>query len=159
MAKKSLRQPALDPMQVKPRSGSSYPRAFRAPVRERSKRRLGEAAGLTRFGVNLVTLAPGSWSSQRHWHSHEDEFVYILQGRATLVTDSGEQVLGPGMAAGFPGGQADGHHLINKTNRPVVYLEIGNRDPDDECQYPDVDLYAKPEAMGGGYTDKKGKRY
>lgn len=149
---------AIDPKTLEPRFGSSYPPAFKGPCENREKRVVGDALGLTHFGVNLVTLAPGSWSAQRHWHTGEDEFVMILEGEATLVTDAGEQLLGPGMVAGFPAGREDGHHLVNKSGAPVVYLEIGDRNPNDEAFYPDVDLQliAKP---GGGrhFTDKSGK--
>jgi uncharacterized cupin superfamily protein len=123
------RPPALDPATVAERTGSDYPEPFREAVAGRVKRVLGEPLGLTQFGVNLVTLPPGCWSSQRHWHSHEDEFVFVVAGELTLVTDAGEQVLGPGMAAGFPAGREDGHHLINRSDRPAVYLEVGSRIP------------------------------
>ncbi len=93
---RQLRPPALDPLAVKPREGSNYPEAFKGPVEGRSKRALGAALGLQSFGVNLVSLAPSAWSAQRHWHSHEDEFVYVLEGEITLVTEQGEQPLGPG---------------------------------------------------------------
>jgi uncharacterized cupin superfamily protein len=139
--KPELRSPALDPQTVPARTGSSYPAPYRAAVEARRKRPLGDALGLSQFGVNLVELPPGCWSSQRHWHSHEDEFVYVLEGEFTLVSDGGEQVLGPGMAAGFLAGKADGHHLINRTDRAAVYLEVGTRRDDvDEVDYPDVDM-------------------
>jgi uncharacterized cupin superfamily protein len=135
------RSPALDPKTVPARGGSSYPKPFRAAVEARQKRALGDATGLTQFGINLVELPSGCWSAQRHWHSHEDEFVYVVDGELTLVTDGGEQVLRPGMAAGFPAGKADGHHLINRTDRPATYLEVGTRRDDvDEVDYPDIDL-------------------
>jgi uncharacterized cupin superfamily protein len=108
----------LDPMGVPPRRGSIYPASFGDQLAGREKRALGDQLDLTQFGVNLVTLAPGAWSSQRHWHENEDEFIYVLHIRTgrevTLVTDDGEKILGPGMAAGFPAGKADGHHLINR---------------------------------------------
>jgi uncharacterized cupin superfamily protein len=139
--KPALRSPALDPQTVPAREGSSYPAPFRPAVEARRKRPLGDPLGLSQFGVNLVELPPGCWSSQRHWHSHEDEFVYVLEGELTLVSDGGEQVLGPGMAAGFPAGKADGHHLINRTDRPALYLEVGTRREDvDQVDYPDIDM-------------------
>ncbi len=147
---------AIDPKTLKPRTGSGYPAAFRGPCENREKRALGDAFGLSHFGVNLVTLMPGSWSAQRHWHTREDEFVMVLEGEATLVTDAGEQILGPGMVAGFPAGKADGHHLVNKSGTPVTYLEIGDRDPQDEAFYPDVDLQAKATPDGHVFTDKAG---
>ena len=116
----------LDPVSVTPRVGSTYPAPFGAPLAGREKRALGDALKLTQFGVNLVTLAPGTWSSQRHWHANEDEFIYVLDGEVTLVTDAGEKVLGPGMAAGFPAGKPDGHHLVNRSERPALYLEVGH---------------------------------
>jgi uncharacterized cupin superfamily protein len=144
-----LRRPALDPRTVQVRTGSSYPEPFRQAVAGRAKRALGDALGLDQFGVNLVELPPGSWSSQRHWHSHEDEFVYVLDGEATLVTDAGEQVLGPGMAAGFAAGARDGHHLVNKTDRTVIYLEVGTRMPNrDEVAYPDIDMELRQRPGG-----------
>ena len=155
----TLRPPALDPLTLEARRGSSYPPDFQAEVAGRAKRALGEGLGLTNYGVNLVRLEPGAWSAQRHWHSHEDEFVYVLEGEATLVTDEGEQLLGPGMAAGFPAGRADGHHLVNRSDRPVVYLEIGDRSPDDEVHYPDIDLFLPSRRKGQVFTDKTGERY
>ena len=159
MPRKDLSSPALDPETLTPRHGSSYPEAFKAPVLARSKRALGDALGLTRYGVNLVSLEPGAWSAHRHWHTHEDEFVLVLEGQVTLVTDAGEQELSPGMVAGFPGGAADGHHLVNKSDRPVLYLEVGDRDPADEVHYPDVDLFLKSTPGGHVFTDKKGEPY
>ncbi|MBI3707343.1 MAG: cupin domain-containing protein [Proteobacteria bacterium] len=134
----------LDPTTIKERIGSGYPDPFHKPCATRSKRALGDAFGLKNFGVNLVRLPPGAWSSQRHWHTRQDELVYIVEGEITLVTDSGEQTMKPGMIAGFPAGKADGHHLINKTGRDAVYLEIGDRSSGDEAAYPDVDLHAVP---------------
>src|SRR5450755_525611 len=108
-----LKLPALDPGTVAEVRGSGYPEPFRSRMGDRAKRRLGEACGLTRFGVNLVTLGPGGQSALRHWHTLEDEFVYILAGEVVLVTNSGEQILGAGMCAGYPAGVRDGHHFIN----------------------------------------------
>ena len=116
------KSPWLDPASVKPRLGSIYPSPFGEKLAGREKRALGDPLGLSQFGVNLVTLAHGSWSSQRHWHTNEDEFIYVLEGEVTLVTDGGETLLGPGMAAGFPAGKPDGHHLINRSGRPARYL-------------------------------------
>ena len=137
----SPRQPALDPATLESRKGSSYPTPFRAAVAGREKRILGDALGLTNFGVNLVRLPPGSTSSQRHWHSKEDEFVYVVEGEVTLITDAGPQVLTTGMVAGFPGGRADGHHLVNRSDRDVLYLEVGDRNGNEEVTYSDVDLH------------------
>ena len=154
-----LKPPALDPEEVAVRRGSSYPAAFKEPCRTRIKRALGDALGLTNFGVNLVTLPPGAWSAQRHWHSHEDEFVYVLDGELTLITDGGEQALTAGQVAGFPAGKADGHHLVNKGTAPATYLEIGDRNAEDVCTYPDIDLHLAPTPDGHVFTDKKGEPY
>jgi uncharacterized cupin superfamily protein len=133
-------KPAIDARNVTEVNRTGYPEPYRAQVAGRHSRRLGDAFGLTHFGVNLVRLAPGAWSSQRHWHTHEDELVYVLEGAPTLVTDAGEQVLGPGMAVGFKAGAANGHHLVNKTARDVLFLAIGDRSAQDECEYPGIDL-------------------
>ena len=153
------RRPWLDPASVTPRTGSNYPQPFGASLEGRAKRVLGDPLGLTQFGVNLVTLAPGSWSSQRHWHAEEDEFVYVLEGEVTLVTDAGEQVLGPGMAAGFPAGRPDGHHLINRSDGPVLYLEVGTRAKTEEAQYSDIDMMARKETGRFVFMRKNGEPY
>lgn len=139
-AKPSPCPPALDPATLEPRIGSSYPAPFRAAVAGRAKRALGDVLGLTHFGVNQVRLPAGCASSQRHWHSREDEFVYVLDGEITLLTDTGAQVLTAGMVAGFPAGRADGHQLVNHSDRDALYLEVGDRSTDDEVTYPDIDL-------------------
>jgi len=138
----TLTLPALDPSTVEPYVGfdAYYPPPCRAPCSQREWRQLGDAAGLTQFGVNLVTLPPGSWSAQRHWHANEDEFVFILEGEVVLVTDAGEQLLTAGMAAGFPTGRSDGHHLVNRSDRVVRLIEVGTRASSDEIEYPDVDM-------------------
>lgn len=137
---KSLTLPALDPADLPVRSGAPYPSPFDVICEGRDKRALGNALGLTNFGVNLVTLKPGAASAQRHWHSHQDEFVYVIDGDITLVSDAGEQVLGKGIIAGFPAGVADGHHLVNRGAADASYLEIGDRTEGDDCSYPDIDL-------------------
>ena len=155
-----LRSPALDPQTVPARDGSSYPAPFRAAVEARAKRALGDATGLSQFGVNLVELPPGCWSSQRHWHTHEDEFVYVLDGELVLVSDAGEQVLRAGMAAGFPAGEPDGHHLINRSDRPATYLEVGTRREDlDEVDYPDIDLAIRLRDGRQVFVSKSGEPY
>lgn len=131
-----------DSRQVGARRGSIYTHPFREQLQGRLKRRLGDIVGLSQFGVNLVVLEPGAWSSQRHWHEKEDEFVYIISGKATLVTEDGEEKLGPGMFAGFPAGESNAHRLANDTDQPVVYLEIGTRTPDERAYYPDVEMKA-----------------
>ncbi len=125
------------PARAKP---SNYPEPFASRVAGRLKRPLGDLFGLANFGVNLTRLAPGALSALRHAHAKQDEFVYILEGRPTLVTDAGRMALGPGMCAGFKAGTGDAHHLVNETNEDVVYLEIGDRAPGDSATYPDDDL-------------------
>ena len=126
-------------------SGCNYPPPFDAPCLGSTWRRLGRAAGLTAFGVNLSRIPPGVWSSQRHWHSHEDEFVVVLEGELTLVTSDGEEKLGPGECAAFKAGDPDGHHLINRSDRDAVVLEIGNSDREhDRCVYSDIDMVGEP---------------
>jgi uncharacterized cupin superfamily protein len=149
----------LDPKSVTPRLGSIYPPPFGDPLAGREKRALGDPLGLTQFGVNLVTLAPGSWSSQRHWHANEDEFIYVVEGEVTLVTDEGEKTLGPGMAAGFPAGKSDGHHLINRSDGPVLYLEVGTRAETEEAQYSDIDMVGHKRNGRFVFTRKDGEPY
>ena len=133
-------------------AGTHYPAPFDQPCLARRRWSLGDAAGLTDFGVNLQELAPGSWSSQRHWHTHEDEFVWVLEGEVVLVTDAGEEVLRAGDCAGFQAGIADGHHLQNRSDRPVRLLAVGSRrEREDAVDYPDIDLRWS-EATG--YTRK-----
>lgn len=131
-----------DSRDVEARRGSIYPHPHHEHLEGRLKRKLGDLVGISQFGVNLVTLEPGAWSSQRHWHEKEDEFVYIIAGEATLVTDDGEHKLGPGMFAGFPAGEPNAHRLANNSQAPVIYLEIGTRSPDERAEYPDVDMKA-----------------
>ena len=141
--------PKIDLSTAPTRSGTRYPEPFAAPCRPRHGLALGDAAGLTQFGVNLVTLPPGSWSSQRHWHSSEDEFVWIVAGELVLVTDAGEQVMRPGECAGFPAGQRDGHHLQNRSAQDATILVVGTRSEDDWGEYPDIDMMFKREEPGG----------
>jgi uncharacterized cupin superfamily protein len=155
-----LKAPALDPSTVTARTSSAYPtEEFRKATAGRAKRALGDKLGLTTFGVNLTTLASGAASALRHWHRRQDEFVFVLEGELTLVTDEGEQVLGPGTCAGFPGGVANGHQLVNRTSMPATYLEIGDRLPGDAADYPDVDLRVRATSTGWKYTHKDGTPY
>ena len=135
-----LRAPALDPSTVAVRNTSGYPEPYRSRVLPREKRALGDALGLTKIGVNLTTLPPGKESAMRHWHTREDELVFVVEGEVVLVTDEGEQVLRAGQCAGFPAGSKNGHQLVNKSAAPARYLEISNRDPEDGAEYPDDDL-------------------
>ncbi len=128
---------ALD---VVPRIGTNYPGGLGAPCNTREKRTLGDQFGLTQFGVNLTILPPGVWSSLRHWHEREDELVYIIEGEATLVDDSGEYTLSAGMSAGFKAGVENGHHLVNRSTKPVTYIEVGTRALEDNVTYPGIDL-------------------
>ena len=155
----TLTKPAIDPRTITPLTTSGYPEPFRSRVLPREKRALGDALGITRFGVNLTTLMPGKESSMRHWHTQEEELVYVLEGEVVLRTDAGEQLLVAGTCAGFPLGTRDGHQLVNRSARPAVYLEISNRDAADATYYPDVDLvYNHPEAPDG-YSHRDGTPY
>jgi uncharacterized cupin superfamily protein len=147
--------PKIDVTKAMMRKGSTYPEPFRRMAMNRVKHVLGEAGGLSQFGINLVRLPPGEWSSQRHWHSHEDEFVFMLEGEASLITDKGEEVLRAGECAAFPKGAADGHHLVNKSGAEAVYLEVGTRAAEDVVEYPDIDMRALPS----GYVHKDGTPY
>jgi uncharacterized cupin superfamily protein len=155
-----LKLPALDPATVAPRSSSGYPEPFRSRVLPREKRALGDAFGLTTLGVNLTTLPPGKESSMRHFHTLEDEFVFVLEGEVVLNTDEGEQVLTAGQCAGFKAGTPNGHQLVNRGDRPARYLEVSNRDPADTATYPDVDLaYGKSPDGSHRFTRKDGSSY
>lgn len=132
--------PKIDIDAVEQHRGSGYPAPFDEPCRERIRRRLGDAGGLTDFGLNIMRLPPGNWSSQRHWHSHEDEFVYILAGEVVLVEDGGETVLRAGDCAAFPKNSGNGHHMINRSDAVAVYLEVGSRQMEDVTTCADIDL-------------------
>ena len=156
MSSSPLKLPALDPAAVTAIQGSAYPDAFKPKVAGRAKRRLGDALGLKNFGVNLATIRPGAYTALRHWHSREDEFIYMLAGELVLVTGAGEQLLAPGMCAGFPAGKADGHCLVNRTSQDAVYLEVGDRRPDDAVTYPDDDILGVATPQGRRFTRKDG---
>ena len=149
--------PKIDIDAVPARKGSGYPPPFDAPCAARTRRRLGEAGGLRDFGVNLMTLPPGSWSSQRHWHSHEDEFVYLLEGELSLIEDGGETALRAGDCAAFPKGTGNGHHLINKSSAMAVYLEVGSRNPHDLTTCSDIDMMSSN--ADGRFVHKDGAPY
>lgn len=154
-----IKPPALDPRALPERISCMYPSPFKEAVLGRAKRALGDALGLRHFGVNLVRLPPGLWSSQRHWHANEDELVYVLEGEVVLVTDAGEQVLRAGMVAGFPAGRPDGHHLINRSDRDALYLEIGNRAEEDHAVFPDVDMEIRRKGGAVALLHKDGTPY
>jgi uncharacterized cupin superfamily protein len=150
--------PKIDVKSAPATTGSNYPRPFSEPCATRSNVRLGLAAGLTQFGVNVTTLPPGAWSSQRHWHALEDELVYVLEGEVVLIEDEGEQLLGPGDCAGFKAGMKNGHHLINRSTRDARLLTIGSRSDADHGEYPDIDMKFNPGRYSGPsrYTRKDG---
>ncbi len=151
--------PKIDIQSLTRHAGSGYPAPFDQPCRNRARRRLGDAGGLTDFGVNLLELQPGAWSSQRHWHSAEDEFVWVIEGEVTLVDDAGEHLLRAGDCAVFPKGDGNGHHLVNRSDSVVRCLEVGSRRPEqDVARYPDVDLQIGP-GREAGYTRKDGTPY
>ncbi|MSO77928.1 MAG: cupin domain-containing protein [Alphaproteobacteria bacterium] len=152
--------PFTDPKSLPSRRGTTvYPGKLSEPVAGRNKTALGDALGLQNFGVNLVRLEPGAASALRHWHTRQDEFIYVLAGEITLVTDAGAQVLAPGTIAGFPAGVANGHHLVNRSARDATYLEVGDRMPGDAVRYPDDDLVGEGTRAGYRFTHKDGTPY
>lgn len=153
--------PRIDIARAPQGTGTRYPEIFAGPCRDRAWRRLGDAAGLTQFGVNLLTLKPGVWSSQRHWHAAEDEFVYVLSGTVMLVDDDGEQTLMAGDCAGFKAGERNGHHFINRSGAEVVLLVVGTRNDADHGEYPDIDMkFVEERYTGqGGFVHKDGTPY
>lgn len=150
--------PKIDIASVPERKGSNYPEPHNLACAGRVRKALGDAAGLNDFGVNLLSLPPGAWSSQRHWHDKEDEFVFVVAGEVVLVTDEGETTLRAGDCAGFPKNVADGHHLINRSNAPALCLEIGTRSKgEDVCRYADIDMFVD-DAIGR-YQHRDGSFY
>jgi uncharacterized cupin superfamily protein len=146
----------IDLLKLNPKKGSQYPAPFDKPCQARLRTSLSDAVGLSDFGVNLLQLPPGTWSSQRHWHSVEDEFIWILEGEVVLVTEDGEELLRAGDSVGFKAGVANGHHLQNRSNAVVLVLEIGSRRPEkDITEYSDIDLRWGPQ----GKTHKNGAPY
>jgi uncharacterized cupin superfamily protein len=152
-------RPGIDAMSLEPRTGSGYPEPYRSRVLPREKRALGDAFGLQTVGINLTVLPPGKESSMRHWHTHEEEFIFVLSGEVVLVTDAGEQVLKAGMCAGFPLGTQDGHQLVNRGTQPATYLEVSNRNIADRAFYPDVDLLYHGAAAAVKFTRKDGSGF
>ena len=149
--------PKLDLSKIPVRTGTIYPPPYDEAVRNRTSQRLAEAAGLTGFGANRVVLRPGAWSSQRHWHTHSDEFLVMLEGEAMLIEDDGEHPLLSGDFAAFKAGDPNGHHLVNRTDRDAVFLVIGSHHPDDAGEYSDIDMKLHSQAEGGGFTRKNGE--
>ena len=149
----------IDVSEIPPVIGTLYPAPFDLPCRTRERKKIGDAAGLTQFGVNLLRLPPGAWSSQRHWHSHSDEFIYVLAGEVVLVTDDGEEVLCSGDAAGFKAGDANGHCLRNQSDSDVLVLEIGTCVSDETAPYSDIDMVAHASGKPARYTRRDGTPY
>ncbi|OON60575.1 transcriptional regulator [Massilia sp. KIM] len=147
----------LDLSSIPVKGGTGYPEQFAEVVDGRTRQTLGDAGGLTQFGVNLVELQPGAASSQRHWHSHEDEFVMMVSGELVLVTDEGETLMRAGDCAAFPAGKPNGHHLVNRSWGPGVFLVVGSRNPADVATYPDIDL--RYDGASKTYTRKDGTPY
>jgi uncharacterized cupin superfamily protein len=148
--------PKVDLAAIEQVNGTGYPPPYSEPMTKRRYRRLAPAAGLTDFGASHVTLEPGGISSQRHWHEGEDELVVMLEGEAVLVEDQGDTVMRPGDVAAFPKGVANGHHLVNRSDRPCVFLAVG-RIAATDCHYPDIDMHL--DAAGGRFTHKDGSPY
>jgi uncharacterized cupin superfamily protein len=141
------------------RTVAAYPGGLHKGTEGRTKIMLGDVCGLTQFGVNLTRLTPGSWSAQRHWHENEDEFVYIVDGEAVLIEDDGETILRAGDCAGWKAGSPIGHCLVNRSDKDVVFIEIGTRAPDERCHYPDVDLFMAKDDGVVRFTRKNGESY
>ena len=148
---------AVHALDLPSRRGSGYPTPHDIPCRERVRRALGDVFGLSQFGVNLLELAPGAWSSQRHWHERQDELVYVLEGEATVVTDEGETMLSAGMVAGFRAGSGNGHHIVNRSNAVVRLLEVGTRTAEETAHYSDIDMMYREDADTEGYFTKDGR--
>ena len=149
----------IDPASLPEQVGTLYPSPFDLPCRARSRRKLGDAAALTQYGVNLLRLPAGVWSSQRHWHSRQDEFIYVVAGEVMLVTDGGEETLKAGDCAGFRAGDPDGHHLINRSDADALVLEMGSRIADDSAVYPDIDMKMPAEGRPAIYVHRDGTPY
>jgi uncharacterized cupin superfamily protein len=149
----------IDVTTIAPVIGTLYPSPFDQPCRARERQKLGDAAGLTQFGVNLLRLPPGAWSSQRHWHTASDEFVYVLSGEVVLVSDGGEELLRGGDAAGFKAGEPNGHCLQNRSDTDARILEIGTRIAGDTGHYSGIDMIAPAGGKPSMYTNRDGKPY
>jgi uncharacterized cupin superfamily protein len=151
--------PKIDIAKAVVRSKGVYPQPYSKVTDGREKAALGNVAGLTQFGVNLTRLKPGAASALRHWHEQEDEFVYIVEGELVLIEDGGETLLKPGDCAGFKAGVSNGHHLVNKSQRDALYLEIGTRSPTERGHYPDCDLIMERDAKGVRFLRRSGEPY
>lgn len=151
--------PKIDIDKIPLDTATRYPPPFDKAVQGRARKRLARAAGLSQFGVNICTLKPGAASSQRHWHENEDEFVYVLQGEVVLCEDGGETVLKPGDAAAWKAGVANGHCLVNRSNRDAVFIEVGTRAPTERAHYSDIDMMVVRDHREFRYTHKNGEPY
>ena len=151
--------PKIDIGKIAIDTATGYPAPFNKAVEGRSRKRLGRAAGLSHFGVNICTLKPGASSSQRHWHENEDELVYVLEGEVVLCEDGGETVLKPGDAAAWKAGVANGHRLINRSQRDTVFIEVGTRAATERAHYSEIDMMVVRDEKGARYTKKNGEPY
>ena len=151
--------PKIDIAKVPLETATTYPDPFWQPIVGRERKRLGNAVGLSQFGVNLTTLKPGAWSSQRHWHRNEDEFVYVLEGEITLYENHSEIVLKAGDAAGWKADGGNGHRLVNRTQRDAVYIEVGARLVNETVVYSDIDMRLERDKNGARYLRKTGEPY
>ncbi|MGA7387949.1 MAG: cupin domain-containing protein [Pseudolabrys sp.] len=151
--------PKVDIGKIAIDTSTGYPPPFNKVVEGRSRKRLGRAAGLTHFGVNICTLKPGAASSQRHWHENEDEFVYVLEGEVVLREDGGETVLKPGDAAAWKAGVPNGHCLINRSDRDAVFIEVGTRASTERAHYSEIDMMVVRDEKGARYTKNNGEPY
>ncbi|MGH6922262.1 MAG: cupin domain-containing protein [Propylenella sp.] len=151
--------PKIDVAAVPEAGGTNYPPPFDAIAKGRFRKRLGNAGGLTQFGVNICRLQPGAGSSQRHWHEEADELVYMLEGEAVLIEDEGETALGPGDVATFKAGARNGHHLVNRSNRDALFLEVGTRLPNGRAEYSDIDMQVVTKDGASRYLHKDGTPY
>ena len=155
-----IQRPAvIDTALLDPKIGTSYPVGFDEKCKKREKKVLGDLFDLTQFGVNLTTLPAGQWSALRHWHQNEDEFIYVVSGELVLVDDNGEHGLTVGMCAGFSAGVSNGHHIVNNSDQPASFIEVGTRCKVEHAEYPDDDLIADKDESGFSFTNRKGTSY
>lgn len=155
----SNKGPAIDPFGLPGKQGTGYPPPFDEPISGREKRALGVPFNLTNLGINMITLPAGAMSSQRHWHTKQDEFVYMVDGELVLVTDAGEQVMSPGMVVGFAAGVINGHHLVNRSERKASFIVVSDKTPDDEGGYSDIDMLFVRKDGQDIYVHKDGTPY
>ena len=151
--------PKIDVSKIPDDIATGYPPPYNKVVEGRSRKRLARAAGLTQYGVNICTLKPGAASSQRHWHENEDELVFVLEGEVVLCEDDGETVLKPGDAAAWKAGVANGHCLVNRSNRDAVFIEVGSRAARERAHYSDIDMKVERDDKGMHYTRKNGEPF